>query len=68
MSAPQRRLVPISEACGELGSVSRSMLYELVNRGDLIRVNIGRRSFITADSLAAFIDSLETAAAVVQRD
>ena len=66
----QRRLIPISDVCGELGGVSRSMIYELINQGLLIKCAIGRRSFVTAESLDAYIESLMPAAPPdpVQRD
>jgi len=56
----QRRLVPIAEAGDQLGGVSRSTVYELVGEGLLTKVSIGRRSFITADSLDRYVDSLAT--------
>ncbi|WP_375486905.1 helix-turn-helix domain-containing protein [uncultured Mycobacterium sp.] len=54
----QRLLVPIPTACAELGGVSRTTVYDLVNRRELVKVNIGRRGFITGESLAAFVDRL----------
>ena len=32
-----------------LGGVSRTTVYDLVNHGELVKVNIGRRGFITAE-------------------
>src|SRR5262245_17978353 len=58
-----RRLVPIDDSLAELGGIGRTTLYELVKQGRLTKVNIGRRGFITAESLAAYVDHL-TAAAV----
>ena len=43
---------------GLLGSIGRTTLYEKVNAGDLDKVNIGRRGFITAASLLAYVDRL----------
>jgi excisionase family DNA binding protein len=57
-----RLLVPIPTACEELGGVSRPTVYDLVNRGELTKVNIGRRGFITGESLAAYVDRLSEAA------
>jgi hypothetical protein len=36
----------------------RTTLYGLVGRGDRLNVKIGRRSFITVDSLNAFVKRL----------
>ena len=60
MTAPRtitRRLVAIADATAELGGVSRSTIYDLVNRGELTKVNIGRRGFITAESLDVYVES-----------
>jgi hypothetical protein len=53
-----RRLVPIPESCRLLGGVGRTTLYALVKQRKLTKVNIGSRSFITAESLEAFLDGL----------
>ncbi|WP_459966438.1 helix-turn-helix domain-containing protein [Mycobacterium sp. MUNTM1] len=53
-----RRLVPIPDARTDLGNIGHTTLYELVKRSKLEKVNIGRRSFITAKSLDSYIDSL----------
>ena len=47
---------------GCLGGIGRTTLYELVKQGHLTKVNIGRRGFITAESLAAYVDQLTGAA------
>jgi hypothetical protein len=55
-------LYPISGAGGTgevLGGISRTTIYELVNRGLLTKVNIGSRGFITAESLATYVESLK---------
>jgi hypothetical protein len=57
-----RLLVPIPGAQSQLGGVSRTTVYDLVNRGELVKVNIGRRGFITGKSLAAYVDRLSEAA------
>ena len=53
-----RLLIPITDTCSKLGGVSRTTVYDLVNQGHLVKVNIGRRGFITAESLAAYVDRL----------
>lgn len=51
-------LVSIQEAREKLGGISTTTVYELAKRGHITKVNIGTRSFITADSIAAYVDSL----------
>jgi hypothetical protein len=60
--SPGQLLVPIPDSCSMLGRVSRTTVYDLVNKGELVKVNIGRRGFITAESLAAYVDRLAEAA------
>ena len=60
--SPGQLLVPIPDTCSKLGGVSRTTIYALVNEGELVKVNIGRRGFITAESLAAYVDRLTEAA------
>lgn len=55
-------LVPIPASCQALGGISRTTLYELVDNGDLVRVNIGRRALITQASLDAYVDRLSQTA------
>jgi Helix-turn-helix domain len=58
-----KRLVPIPEARRDwLGGIGHTTMYELIKRGELTKVNIGRRSFITSESLAAYVDRLSVAA------
>jgi len=63
-SSQDRLLVPINDTGPMLGGVGRTMIYELVNRGELVKVKIGRRGFITAKSIAAYVDRISEAAAV----
>lgn len=57
-----RQLIPIEDAQDVLGGIARSTLYGLVNRGHITKVNIGRRGFITAESLDTYVHSLATEA------
>ena len=57
-----RLLVPYDEVRRKLGDIGRTTLYELFDRRELLRVNIGRRGFVTAKSLAAYVDKLSEAA------
>ena len=65
MSELANRLVSIQEAREKwLGGVGRTTVYELIKRGELTQVHVGRRSFLTAKSLAAYVDRLTEAASV----
>jgi hypothetical protein len=57
-----RLLVPYDEAMHRLGDLGRTKLYELIDTKQLDRVKIGRRGFITAKSLAAYVERLSEAA------
>jgi hypothetical protein len=61
-SDTNRLLVPYDEAMHKLGGLGRTKFYELVDNGQLTRVKIGRRGFITAESLGALVDRLSEAA------
>jgi len=61
MQTGTRKLVSIPDTCTELGGVSRTTIYDLVNSGLLVRAHIGSRAFITAGSLDAYIESLTPA-------
>lgn len=52
------RLVPIEDAQRELGGIGRTTLYELIEHGHLVRARIGRRAFITGDSITAYIETI----------
>jgi len=54
-------LVSIPDTCAELGGVSRTTVYALVNDGLLEKVNIGSRGFVTGESLTAYVSSLSSA-------
>ena len=59
MSSTTKLLVPIPEARRDwLGGIGNTTIYDLINKGELVKVNIGRRAFVTAESLAAFVDRL----------
>lgn len=57
-----RLLVPTPEARAILGGIGHTTLYELFKSGDLTKVNIGRRAFVTAKSLEAYVNRLSEAA------
>jgi hypothetical protein len=54
----ERLLVPYDEARCQLGGIGRTLFYELIDSGQLVKVNIGRRGFIRADSIRQYVDSL----------
>jgi len=54
-------LVSIEEARGKLGNISRTTVYQLINDGELTKVNIGTRGFITAESIASYVQRLKDA-------
>jgi hypothetical protein len=62
MTIPEQLLTPIDRARTVLGDVGRTKVYELVNAGEIVKVCIGRRSFIVTESLAAYVDRLSEAA------
>jgi hypothetical protein len=61
-----RLLVPITPGpdgvSAALGGIGRTKIYDLIDHGQLVRVNIGRRAFVTAKSIAAYVDRLSEAA------
>lgn len=58
MTATTRRLVPYDEAMHQLGGIGRTTLHVLIVDGKLTRAQIGRRSFITQDSIDAYVQSI----------
>ncbi len=58
MGTTAKRLISIPEARQLLGGIGHTTIYEIVKRGEIVKVNIGRRGFITSESLAAYMDRL----------
>lgn len=56
-----RLLLPYDAARAALGGIGRTTLWELISRGELVRVNVGRRGFVTTKSIAAYVDRLTEA-------
>ena len=52
---PGRALYSIPETQHLVGGISRPSLYGMMERGEIDRVVIGRRVFITAESIDRFI-------------
>jgi hypothetical protein len=57
-----RVLVPYDEARHQLGGIGRTRFYQLIDEQKLVRVNIGRRGFVTAESIRQYVDSLAATA------
>ena len=57
----KRLIYPYPEAMHQLGNIGRTKLEQLCDNGHLKRVHIGRRAFITAESLEAYVNRLATA-------
>jgi hypothetical protein len=62
MDTKIKLLVSIREARELLGGIGHTTLYALVKRGEIVKVNIGRRGFITSESLEAYVDRLSAGA------
>jgi hypothetical protein len=56
--ADDRLLISGPAARHMLGDLGTTKYCELLNKGELERVNIGRRSFVTAESLHAYVERL----------
>ncbi|QSN55084.1 Helix-turn-helix domain [Mycobacteroides abscessus subsp. abscessus] len=59
--ASRAALLSIPDAQVSLGGIGRTMIYQLIQRGEIAKVNVGRRGFITRKSLDAYIDRLTVA-------
>lgn len=62
-------LIPVPASCNILGGITRPTLYRLINAGELDRVKIGTRTFITAMSLRAYVErQMKASAAKLEAD
>lgn len=63
--AAQQLIVSVSTAQRLLGGIGRTKVYDLINRGELVKVNVGRRGLITTASIESYVARLsgETATA-----
>lgn len=57
MTTPEPRLLSIPDAATYLGGIDTDMIHKLAKEGNLTKVKIGRRSFITRESADALVDS-----------
>jgi predicted DNA-binding transcriptional regulator AlpA len=58
MDSSIKRLVSIPETRQMLGGIGHTTVYQLIKRGEIVKVNIGRRGFVTSESIEAFMDRL----------
>lgn len=65
---PWRPLIPLEEAAYLLGGITEREIYKRIEAGDLERVKLGRRSFVTRVSIDAFIERLREEAAQRRND
>jgi hypothetical protein len=61
--AGDQLLIPVPLVQHKLGGLGLTKTYELFGEGELEVVHIGRRAFVTAESLQAYIERLRSAAA-----
>jgi hypothetical protein len=61
-STVPRLLVPVEAAQAMLGDLGRTTVYELMAGGAIVRVKVGRRTLVTADSITAYVGRLAGAA------
>jgi hypothetical protein len=68
MQSEGRRLVSIPDTRRVLGGIGQTMVYELIKQGEIVKVNIGSRGFVTSESLDAYLDRLSGSVAESDTD
>lgn len=58
----QPLLLSVTDARRRLGGIGVTKIYDLFKHGELVKVNIGRRGFVTTKSLEAYVDRITEAA------
>lgn len=53
----EKLIVPLADAAEMLGGISRGTVYNLIDAGQLERVSIGSRAFVTRASVLALAES-----------
>ncbi len=56
------RVVSYDDAMHQLGGIGRTTLHELIVANKLTRAQIGRRSFVTQESIDAYVDAISAPA------
>lgn len=59
--AGDQLLIPVPHVQHKLGGLGLTKTYELFNKKELELVHIGRRSFVTAESLKSYVERLRSA-------
>jgi hypothetical protein len=62
-TAPEPLLVDEQVARSMLGGIGRTLLYELIDAGEVRRVKLGRRTTISVESIRGYVARLEASAA-----
>jgi excisionase family DNA binding protein len=57
--APARSIYPIEEVGERLGGLSHGTIYKLIRTGELSSFTVGRRRFVSASALEAFVSARE---------
>ena len=63
MNSSNQLLLSHNEAMHRLGDIGRTTFYSLMEARELVQVKIGRRSFVTAESVEAYVERLSEMAA-----
>lgn len=50
------RLLSINETCEALGGIGRSLVYDLITRGELRTIKVGKRRLCPAAAIADYIE------------
>lgn len=51
-------LVDVATARQMLGNIGKTLLFSLLRDGQLTRVKLGRKTLVTTESIARFVDAL----------
>lgn len=54
-----KSVLSLEEAMEELGGISRSTIYRLINNKDLLARKIGKRTVVPANAIHNYINNLE---------
>jgi predicted site-specific integrase-resolvase len=60
-------LQAIEKTCDLLGGISRQTVYNLIRTGRLRKVNLGRRAFITTESINSLLVDLKSGSSISPR-
>lgn len=60
---PARKLYPVSECRQLLGGIGKTFFYDLVKQNELELIKLGRRSYVSGESIDALIEKSRRARA-----